>query len=213
LPAASLTRGDYAEFGQRLALDVAALLVLGGLLYLRRHPHRRDMLLVFCMFNVGVFAVLAVITEKKIPAAVGFGLFALLSIIRLRSQPYGNVELAYFFSSLAIGVVNGIGHLDLGFKAVVCALVLVAMGVLDHPRLQPPVQRRRVVLDGIHTDVAALRGDLERRQGVKILELRISDVDYVRETTAVTIRYLDPAAPREAGLLALEDDMGEGGAA
>lgn len=203
---AAITRSDYTDFGFRFGLDLAAILLVAGALYLPRHG-RRDLFLVFVVFNVGVFAVLSVITERKITAAVGFGLFALLSIVRLRSQPYANVELAYFFSALVIGVVNGIGHTDWLFKLMIDGLIVVGLFAVDHPSIQRAVQRRLVLLDAVHTDLTALRVELERRFGVSIVELRIRRIDYVRETTSVEIGYLDTNPSGASSLFPFEDDV------
>jgi hypothetical protein len=205
--AISLSGADWTDFFARLGLDLAAVLAVAGGSYLRRH-YRRDLFLVFVTFNLGVFCVLEIITEKKISAAVGFGLFALLSIIRLRSEPFGNVELGYVFASLVLGVVNGIGHGGIWLKLVVDAIIVTAVFVLDHPRLQTPIQRRRVELDAVHTDTEALRAELERRFGVKIVELVISQVDYVRETTSASIRYIERSPRPSSSLFALEDELG-----
>lgn len=203
--AATLNGGDWADFLARLGMDLVAILLVALVFYLRRHQ-RRDLFLIFTSFNIGVFGVLAVITEHKISAAVGFGLFALLSIIRLRSQPFANVELAYFFCSLVLGVVNGIGHGDKLLNGAIDLLLVAAILVLDHPRLQVPIQRRRVMLDQVWTDSDALRTELEHRFGVEITELRISEVDYVRETTSVSIRFVGGSRLPASDLFALEED-------
>jgi hypothetical protein len=203
--AAALNGGDWADFLARLSMDLLAILLVALVFYLRRHQ-RRDLFLIFVSFNLGVFGVLAVITEHKISAAVGFGLFALLSIIRLRSQPFANVELAYFFASLVLGVVNGIGHGDKRLNAVIDLVLVAAIFVLDHPRLQVPIQRRRVMLDQVWTDSDALRTELEGRFGVEITELRISEVDYVRETTSVSIRFVGGSRRPASDLFTLEEE-------
>jgi hypothetical protein len=203
--AVSLNSSEWREFFLLFGMDLAAILAIGAGAYLRRH-HRRDLFLILVTFNLGVFSVLAIITEKKISAAVGFGLFALLSIIRLRSEPFGNVELGYVFASLVLGVVNGIGHSDLWLKGVVDGIIVAAVFALDHPRLQTPIQSRRVELDAVHTDSDALRAELERRFGVEIVELRISRIDYVRETTSASIRYIERASRPASALFALEDE-------
>jgi hypothetical protein len=205
LAAARLDSGDWADFFVRLGMDLTAILLVALVFYLRRH-RRRDLFLVFMSFNLGVFGVLAVITERKISAAVGFGLFALLSIIRLRSQPFANTELAYFFAALVLGVVNGIGHRDNLLSAVIDVMVVVAVFALDHPRVQTPIGRRRVRLDEVWTGPDELRAELERRFGVEIVELRISEIDYVRETTSVSIRYVERSGRSASNLFAFEEE-------
>lgn len=188
LIAAALTHRDLNDLLIRLALDLASMTAI-AVLFLRRH-RRRDLVLVFAMFNVGVFTVLTVITEHAISAGVGFGLFALLSIIRLRSEPFGNVDLAYFFVALVLAVVSGIGHVDHRLTGFLSIFVILAVYLVDHQRIQRPSARMQILMDSVLTDPAALRLELERRVGVEIVSLQIVDVDYVRETTTVVITHL-----------------------
>lgn len=180
----------YIDLLVRFGMDLAAILVIAAFLYVRRHQ-RRDLLLVFVTFNLGVFGVLVVVTQHKLSAAVGFGLFALLSIVRLRSAPFANIELAYFFASLVIGVVNGVSRGDKALKLAVDIAIVAAVLVLDAGRLQRPIARRRVILDSVQTDLARLRADFTARFGVEIVDLRILEVDDVRETTSVAFRFVD----------------------
>jgi hypothetical protein len=47
----------------------------------------------------------------------------------------------------------------------------------------------RVTLDVIHADEAALVADLERRLGGRVLRHEVKDIDYVRDTMVVDVRY------------------------
>lgn len=192
LAAASI---DVPDFLVRLFIDLVAIGILAGLLFLRRH-RRRDLLVIFAVFNVGVFTALTVITSHKISTGIGFGLFAVLSIIRLRSEPFDNIELSYFFASLVIALVNGFDQKDVGVIVLLNAIVLATVFLIDHRSLHSTIRRRRVTLDRVETDVEAIRADLSARFGVEIVDLAITDVDYVRDTTSVVIRYVaDPGTP------------------
>lgn len=190
LAAKALTIDDYTDLLIRFGIDLAAILIVAVVLYTRRHQ-RRDLLMVYIVFNLGVFGVLAVVTQHKLSAAVGFGLFALLSIVRLRSEPFANLELGYFFASLVLGVVNGVGQGDKGLKLAVSAVIVVTVAVLGAIRIQRPIVRRRVVLDHAEGDVLRLRRTLAERFGVEIVDLRIVEIDDVRDTTTVTFRFVD----------------------
>ena len=192
LLATTLTHKDLTDLVVRLAVDLLSFGTVATLFWVRHQ--RRDLVLVFSTFNIGVFTVLTVITERTIPAGVGFGLFALLSIIRLRSEPFANVDLGYFFLSLVLAVVNGIGHVDHRLTGLLCLLVIVAVYLIDHPRIQRTNVRVEVILDSVITDPAALRLELERRVGVEVVAMTVAIVDYVRETMCVWVTYVE--APR-----------------
>ena len=186
--------GLYADLGVRFGIDLAAILLVALVFYVRRHK-RRDLFLAYTFFNVGLFVALGVITATTITVGVGFGLFALLSIVRLRSEPFTNLELGYLFIALVLGLINGLSHIDRPYVLLLNLVVLSTAFVVDHPRLNPPVHYRTVALDFVCADGAALKEELERRFGVEILELLINDVDYVREVTRIGIRYVDRQAP------------------
>lgn len=178
-----------------LAADLAAIVLLAHVLYFRRH-HRRDLRLAYIAVNVGVFTVVSLLLAERADLALGFGLFAVLSIIRLRSSAITQEEVGYYFVALALGLVNGIAAIIPWLAVLLDAVLLGAMFVADHPRLTPNVRREVVTLDVVHSDPAALRADLENRLGGRVLRHVVTEVDYVRDVTVVDVRYQVPGAPR-----------------
>ena len=193
----------YLDLVVRFAIDLAAILVVSLVLYLQRHK-RRDLFLAYMFFNIGLFVALGVIAATRISVGVGFGLFALLSIVRLRSEPFTNLELGYLFLALVIGLINGIGNIDRAYALLLNLVVVSTVFVIDHPALNSRVHYRTVVLDSVFTDRIALKAELERRFGVEIHELLINDVDYVRDVTSLSIRYVDLNEPPPAPPMMIE---------
>jgi hypothetical protein len=180
---------DYATFGARFGMDVVVLALLMWALR-RRHGARRDLMSVVACFNVGLFVVLTAIESAASATAIGFGLFAMLSIIRLRSEPFSNGELGVFFAGLVLALVNGVTGIPLLLAALLNGIVLAAVAVADHPIFGPVPKTREITLDCIHDDDAALRADLEHRLGVRVVDFTVLENDYVREITRLTIRYV-----------------------
>jgi hypothetical protein len=178
----------HADVLARLAVDLVAIAVLAHAIYFRRHG-RRDLFVVYAMFNVGLFLALVVMTAGRVGVGVGFGLFAVLSIVRLRSEPFSNVELGYFFVALVVALVCG---LDLGSPLVAAGLAAVAVGAaaaIDHPRLVRPSRRTELVLEVVFADEDALRRHVEERLDADVSELSVLELDYVRDITRVAVRY------------------------
>jgi hypothetical protein len=140
------------------------------------------------MFNIGLFLALVVIMSGDISVAVGFGLFAVLSIVRLRSEPFTNGELAYFFLALVIGLVNGIDIGSIGLTVLLSALALVAAAVIDHPRLLRQTRQLQITLETIPADPDTLRRHVEERLNARVYECHVLEIDYVRETTRASVR-------------------------
>jgi hypothetical protein len=190
-----------ADLGRDLALNMAAISVLAFALYFRRH-RRRDVFIGYMALNVCLFSVTAALgSSSPLNVGVGFGLFAVLSIVRLRSDEMTQVEIGYTLASLVVGLLSGLPGLEVEAKVVLLVLVVTTMYVVDHPVLIPPQRyvRMRVTLEHIQTDLAALRAEIESRLGGSVKQLIVQDVDYVRETMVLDVRMTSttarPAAP------------------
>src|SRR3954471_13209871 len=152
---------ELSDLILRLFLDLACVGALAALVGQRRR--RRGLFVVYVTFNVALFCVLTVISERHIGPAVGFGLFALLSIVRLRSEPFSNQELSYFFCALALAIINGLRIQDRWVIVLLDVVVLITLFLVDHPAIYRRTARTRITLDSVLTEPAALRGELERR--------------------------------------------------
>ena len=192
--------------------NVLALVILVGVLY-RRRQSAPAMPLVFAALNIGLFAALTAISSGSFKAGIGFGLFGLLSLVRLRSASFSLKDVAYTFIALVLALVNGLQQRELWLVAMLSALLLVVVWVTDDSRTQPATRVMRLTMDHLVLDRADALVELGERLGVPIQSVVIDDIDFVRETTRVSVRYaleetawqwtstpLDPA-PAEGGLV------------
>ena len=186
-----LSAGPLASGGSDLAaravLDLVSMAVLTLVLFLPRHG-RRDLVTVFWMFNAALFCVLLVISGGEIGVGAGLGLFAVLSIVRLRSEQYRNVEIGYFFVSLALALVTGLAP-GLILPTVLSAGLLGVVTIVDLRALFPPARSLEVVLDCVLEDDAELRMHLGRRLSGLVVAVSVVQVDYVRMTMLLNVQY------------------------
>ncbi|MGY1436980.1 DUF4956 domain-containing protein [Streptomyces reniochalinae] len=192
---------SLSQFLGHLALDLAAVLVLTFAVYFPRH-RRRDLLPAYLALNVALFAVVAALARVGGDGgmALGFGLFGVLSMIRLRSESIRHEEVAYYFTTLVIGLVAGLPHLPFGLAVVLCLLPVAVLYAVDHPRLFARTRRTVVTLDAAVTDPDGVRAHVRARLG-EPLAWKVSEVDYVRDLTVLDVRYREVAASarRERG--------------
>jgi hypothetical protein len=185
---------DAFDLGVRLLIDLLAIGILAYGLYYRRHG-RRDLFTVYSAFNVGVFLVVTAITVGEIAVAVGFGLFAVLAMIRLRSEPFSHPEFAYFFLALVVALVCGVDLGSLPLTIGLCAVALATAAVVDHARILRTARTLEVTLEAVFADEAPLRTHLEERLGARVVEVSVLEIDYVREITRVRVACQDRPAP------------------
>lgn len=188
----------------RLALDAVAMGVLAFALYYRRH-HRSDMAVLLSLFNLGVFVAVAVIVGGEFGVSAGLGLFAVLSVMRMRSETFSAIELGYFFTALALAILLAVDVGGLGFSVPLAAAALAAVALLDHPGLMRTTRTMEVTIELVFADHDALQRHLEERLNVDVIDAHVIEIDYVREVTRVALRCAD--RPRSPATIS-EDGVG-----
>jgi hypothetical protein len=179
-----------------LLLNLVAVTVLAYFIYFRRHG-RRDLLLGYVAFNLSLFTVAAALgSSSPLNVGVGFGLFAVLSIVRLRSDEATQGEIGYTMVSLVLGLLTGLPGLGFEIKVLFAVVLVASMYVVDHPALIPPqrYQRYKVNLDVVRTDPDDLRRELEARLGGTVGQVIVQEVDFIRETMRVDVRLRGAAS-------------------
>jgi len=176
----------------RVALDLVAmgLLVLG--LYYRRYRDK-ELVVTAALFNVFVFAVLVVLSAVHFSVAAGFGLFAILALFTLRSEPLDKLDLTYFFGSVAIAVICSVQGTSLALVASALAVVLVGAFIFDHPRMLPAIGGIKVSLDhidpGLLYDTQVMCKALSGRLGVEVLSYQVLQVDYIADMARLNVHF------------------------
>ncbi|WP_255622506.1 DUF4956 domain-containing protein [Pseudonocardia sp. DSM 110487] len=189
---------QYSGFGIELAIDLVGILLMAYVLYFRRH-WRADLLLSYVTLNIGIFVVMSVLSTVRVDIAIGFGLFAILSIIRLRSSAVTQQEVAYYFVALVMGLINGLDVADRALVIALNVLLLVVMAVFDSKPLRDRSRRLDVHLKGVYDSDAALVADLERELGGRIMYHEVTEIDLGRQHTTVDVRYRPGAGVSRQG--------------
>lgn len=169
-------------------VDIVAILILTFGLYFPRHG-RKAMVVSYLTANIGLLAVSSVLSSASVPAGLGLGLFGILSIIRLRSDELGHTEIAYYFASLSLGLFAGLGAAFEWGTPIMCAGIIAALYLGDHPTLFNRYRNQIINLDQAYTDEAALIMRLEELLGAKVNHVTVRKTDLVNDTTSVDVRY------------------------
>jgi hypothetical protein len=181
-----------AALAVRLGIDLAAMLLLVFGLYYRRYRDK-ELVTAAALFNVFIFAVLSVLSKVEFGLAAGFGLFAILAMFTLRSEPIGKTEITYFFGSVAIAVICSVQGPSLAFAAAVAAVVVVGAWAIDHPKVLRSVDGIRITLDKIDSHALSqpqrMREDLSARLGVSVMSYQITALDYINDMARITVFY------------------------
>ncbi|MDN4162982.1 DUF4956 domain-containing protein [Nocardioides abyssi] len=175
------------------AADAVAVAVLALAVYFPRH-RRADLVTAFLAVNVGVLAVTIALSSSAATVGLGLGLFGVLSIIRLRSTELGQHEIAYYFASLALGLLGGLGTGDPALAVTLMGLLVAVVAIADTTALQRGARQQVVVLDSAITDESNLVQRLELVLGARVHRAIPLRVDLVNDSTTVDVRYAQQAS-------------------
>lgn len=184
-----------------LAADVVAVLVLTFALFVPRHG-RRELVVAFLGVNIGVVAVTAALSSGTVGAGLGLGLFGVLSIIRLRSEELAQHEVAYYFASLALGLIGGLLSAPSWLAGALMVAVLLSIYVGDHPRVVGSGRTQEVLVDRAFTDLPGLVTHLEALLRARVDDVSVRRTDLVNDTTLVRVRYRPDAKPAAGSAVA-----------
>jgi Domain of unknown function (DUF4956) len=176
----------------RLAIDLVAMLTMAFGLYYRRYRDK-ELATSAALFNLFIFAVLTVLAKVQFGLAAGFGLFAILAMFTLRSEPLTKTEITYFFGSVAIAVICSVEGVGVPMAATVAAFVVTGTWLIDHPRVLASVDGLKLTLDKIdHESLSnpdAMRAALSKRLGVQVMSYQITSLDFINDLARINVYY------------------------
>jgi lipid-A-disaccharide synthase-like uncharacterized protein len=190
-----IVSADAVALLGRAGLDLLTLLILVGWLY-RGQQSVRSMPLAFASLNVGIFAAVTAFTSTPgvLTAGLGFGLFAILQMIRLRSTAFTVKDVAFTFLVLITGLINALPDLDWQLVVALDAAMILAVAVTDTGRDAKITRVMRLTLDKAYSDPVEVQAMLQERLGLAIESVVIKEIDFVRDTTDLRLSYfIDPA--------------------
>lgn len=171
------------EFG----FNLFVIFIYAYVIYYRRH-HDHKMLFLLLGFNLFLFPIF--LLNSVLTAGIGFTIFALLALVRLRSDTFDKAEVAYLLGAVALTFINSI--LPARVEYVASLLVLATAWFADHPRIwrdayQTAVMRLPLDDMGKMLDPEFLRKRIENEFGVIVNDVEILRVE--RKRVALKVMY------------------------
>lgn len=197
---------EFVRFVLGAAVNLlVAVLIVRGIYYPR--THEKKYVLTFLAFNTMIYFVLALLRSADLGVGVGFGLFAIFSVLRYRTDPLPIREMTYLFIIIALPVVNAMLNTvgAIWYLLVADGLVIAVMYALERGWGFRYEASSRITYDRIglitpeHREL--LLADLRQRTGLPVKRVEIGRLDFLRDAAEIRAYY-----DHDAALLA--DDLG-----
>lgn len=179
---------DLTLIYPRLALDIAVIMILLFGLFMRNHK-RSGLVAVYLACNIGLFSVLTILAFSPLSSSVGFALFGVLSIIRLRSYEFEHVEIAYFFMSLSLALITAIDLGDLKLPTLLSGVVLLSMALVDTKFIRNQSQVISLTLNEVIIDPTLLKAHLSQLLNAQVLDFNVKSINQPTQSMKVDVTY------------------------
>ena len=170
------------------------VLIIVRLIY---YPSGQDKqyVLTFLTFSTVTYFVLGLLTSVDLSIGVGFGLFALFSVLRYRTDTISAREMTYLFVVIALAVMNSVLVTQSEHIRMLASngAVVAVMFVLEREWGFHFEARKRVVYDRVELTRPQRRdellADLRERTGLPVRHVSVGRLDLVSDTADLTLFY------------------------
>lgn len=173
-------------------IDFIAVFILIGVIYYRSY-RRTDLFLTFFGFNVIIFFMTFMLNKTEMSMGAAFGLFAVFSILRFRTEGLAAKDMTYLFLVIALGLIIAINRDDLLNLCITVVILLGIVGVLETSVLIKKEHTHTITYDKIGLILpekrAELLQDLRNRMGINIHRVEIREYDFLKDATQLTVFY------------------------
>ena len=179
------------HFALGIGIDITTMLLIFGLIYFPNYRHK-EFMFTFFLFNIIIFIITFVLNKTNISMGAAFGLFAVFSMLRYRTEGISMKEMTYLLIAIALGLINAIG-LNLLPILVFNSIFFIFIFVLDHPMVFKQEYSKMVIYENIDLirpeNHELLMADLRTRTGFDIHRFSIMSFDFLKDATSITIYY------------------------
>lgn len=182
------------KFFWRLVIDFATMVIMLRFIYFPIHK-KKDYLFTFFLFNLIIFIITYLLNKVDMSMGAAFGLFAVFSILRLRTEGLTSKDMTYLFVVIAVGLIAAVSKTSY-FELCIINLIIVAVTfALDGNWLMKNEMVHNIQYENIDMikpeNYQALLSDLRKRTGLNIHRVSIGKIDFLRDVATVKAYYYE----------------------
>lgn len=178
------------------ALNLIVMIVIVGFIYYPSNQARRDYTFTFFAFSVLMYFISGLLRDVQLTLGFGFGLLAVFSVLRYRTESIPIKEMMYIFISITIPFMNTLflaTRITFPELAIINGMLVATFFVAEQSWGIPYLGRKEVIYEKIELikpeNREELLQDLRNRTGLDIQSYEISEINFLRDTATITIFY------------------------
>lgn len=182
-----------SDFFFRFLINTLSLFVLLRYCYYRRTPNLDSLFSLF-LFGIGVFIVTYLLRSVQVSMGFAFGLFAIFSMLRYRTEAISIKSMTYLFLVITVSLLSAVGQTSLIELVLLNTLLCICTGLAESKMLTPQLAEQIVRYEKIENirpqNRQLLFDDLQLRTGLEIRNVLIDKIDFLKDTAKLRIFYV-----------------------
>ncbi len=181
-----------------LALRFVFNAIMAGsiiLLVYRRNSNNKDFSFTLFSFNMIIFALCTILNNVNLSIGSGFGLFAVFTMMRYRSEQLQIKDMTYLLILIGLGFVNAtvsdiIGPIEIAFLNISTGLSLYVLEktMFNHHLASQKIKYGDLELIKVENRPLLIE-DLENKLGARIVKIQIISINFLDGSANLVVEY------------------------
>ncbi len=193
--------GISFDIGLRLLINLISVFVLIRGIYFKTYG-RKDLFFTFFSFNIIIFFISFLLNKVDLSIGTAFGLFAVFSMLRYRTEDISIKDMSYLFLVIAIGLISAVtiikgsaGCFEYCFLAGINAIVLFMAFILESNSISKKESSQIIVYDSLEfikpEKKAELFQDIKNKTGISVHKVSIQKINLTKGSSELKIFYYE----------------------
>jgi hypothetical protein len=176
----------------RFFINSLSVIALIKFIYYFIHK-KSNYLFTFFSFNLIIFVISFLFNKVEMSMGAAFGLFAVFSMLRYRTESLDITEMTYLFLSIAFGLLNALISANWYEILLIDILILGLVIVFESKWVANHESSKKIIYDRLDllakSDKADLLLDLSKRTGYGVTKVEVESMDLLKDVAMLVIYY------------------------
>lgn len=190
-----------SKIGFRLLIDLATIFVLVRLIYFPIY-RQREFFFMFVIFNLIIFMISFLLNKVDLSMGAAFGLFAVFSMLRYRTESISIKDMTYLFLCIAIGLLTAVAKIkntedkyEYIFLIALNSALLLLTWFLESNRFMKKELSKFIIYENIEMiqshKSSELLEDIRKRTGINVHRLSVQKINFLKDSAIIKVYYYE----------------------
>ena len=180
----------------RLAFNSLVAFTILHFIY-KQYNKKRSFIFNLFIFNLIIFGLSTVLTRIDLSVGSGFGLFAIFTMMRYRSEQINMKDMAYLLIMIGLGFINSANYEVVGYEEILFlnGVVVAVVYALEKAYFANRKNNQKIQYDKIELlkpkYASLLHRDLSLRLGKEVVDVKTENVNFIEGHATLKVYYGD----------------------